>query len=118
MSDLKFQEYKCICGTETYLKLDGTPWKHTTPQGAHCFGSSDPDVELADANQTVFRFEMSVYSTNPMLEDFGWHVSNKELASEAASREGYFPIEEADLAERIEEGNKVRLIYEVPVKEG
>lgn len=118
MSDLHFDEYNCICGTVTYLKKDGTPWKHQTPQGAHCFGSSDPEVDLADVKEAVFEYDVTVFASNPMIEEEAWQFQNRSLATVAATLAGKFPLAEATLKSRTEEGPKIRFTYVVPVGEG
>lgn len=29
-------EFNCVCGTSTWTKKDGSPWKHQTPDGEKC----------------------------------------------------------------------------------
>lgn len=118
MSDLQFNEYNCICGTKTFLKKDGTPWKHQTPQGAHCFGSSDPEIDLTDVKESGFSYSISVYANNPMIGEFEWEVNNLHAAAEAAEKAGHFVTGEAALVSEKAEGPKIRYTYEVPVKEG
>lgn len=118
MSDLQFQTYNCLCGTETFLKKDGSPWKHQTPQGAHCFGSSDPEVELEDSEPTSFEYSVAVYASNPMIEEEEWQFQNRTLATTEAAKAGFHPTAEATLKSRTEEGSKIRFTYEVPVLEG
>lgn len=118
MSDLQFDEYNCICGTKTFLKKDGTPWKHQTPQGAHCFGSSDPEVDLTDVEETGFEFSVTVYASNPMIREEEWQFMNRSFAAEAAIKAGKHPTAEAKLKSETAVGPKIRFTYEVPVQEG
>lgn len=120
MSDLQFNEYNCICGTRTFLKKDGTPWKHQTPQGAHCFGSSDPvyEPDPEDSGDKKFEYSILVYASNPMIHEEEWQYMNRVLATEAAAESGYYPMAEAVLKSQTPEGPKIRFTYEVPVQEG
>lgn len=112
------ESYLCMCGTETQLKKDGTPWKHNTPFDAPCFGSSDPEDDLADVKASKFVFEMSVYPNPELQNDPEWHYSNLELAEVRASKAGKTPVGEGKLkkSSKLDNG-KLLLVYEVPVKE-
>lgn len=117
MSDLQFDQYNCFCGTQTFLKKDGSPWKHQTPQGAYCFGSADPEVDLTDVEEAEFTYDVVVYASNPMIDEEKWQFQNRSLATEAAAKQGKHPSAEATLKSRTTEGPKIRFTYVVPVKE-
>lgn len=111
-------KYNCHCGTETLVKKDGTPWKHDTPLGYKCFGSSDPEKDLSDVESSTYEYKLSVYPDPGLLEDREWQVSNLRMATVSASREGFTPTGEAEFVKQVPDGDKLLLIYEVPVKKG
>lgn len=111
------EEVTCHCGTETYLKKDGTPYKHNTPIGGLCFGSKDPVDDLADVKETKFLFEICVFPDPELQRDPGWQRANLEMAESSAINAGKTPSGEARLKKKSKVGNKLLLVYEVPVKE-
>lgn len=111
------EPYLCHCGTETHLKKDGTPWKHNTPLNTPCFGSRDPEDDLTDVKATKFLFEIRVYPNPELQNDPEWQYSNMELAGAQAIKAGKTPVGEARLKKQSKDGNKLLLVYEVPVKE-
>jgi hypothetical protein len=105
-----FEKYTCHCGTETMLKKDGTPWKHETPEGVRC----SVEVPEVETKENVYEFIM--YANPTMVNDEAWHNTNSRFARSKASREGFHPIGDGVLVSQEEVGNKVRLVYEVPLE--
>lgn len=123
---------ECGCGTDTYLKKDGSFWKHQTPDGVACvtptenpsaeyvvekspteYATENPPEEESPAEYSI---EIRMHSSLYPKDDVHWHQANKDIVIKKAQLSGEHTVGPGMLREERIEGEYVVLTYSVLTK--